>query len=195
MPIKPFLQKSAFLILYCTCLLLSPCIRAKTALADDIIWLNIETKHTIICYQSLKDLTKFNNKVDYSPDAGSLRWIFTGSDGNPFTERIKNKVDILYERVKEILGMYKGMEKVFIHVFRDQGQLHTAYYDIYGRETRLRAWYIFERNTIYINVNDLHEGILAHEMAHAIIDNYLTVRPPTASAEILARYVDEHLVQ
>jgi hypothetical protein len=40
---------------------------------------------------------------------------------------------------------------------------------------------------------DLHEGMLAHEMAHCIIDYFLLVRPPVASAEILARYVDEHL--
>jgi hypothetical protein len=39
----------------------------------------------------------------------------------------------------------------------------------------------------------MHEGILAHEMAHAIIDQFLTVRPPSATAEILARYVDGHL--
>jgi len=58
---------------------------------------------------------------------------------------------------------------------------------------RVRAWYIYERNTIYLNVRDVNEGIVAHEMAHAIIDHYLLVRPPRATAEILARYVDEHL--
>jgi hypothetical protein len=32
-------------------------------------------------------------------------------------------------------------------------------------------------------------------MAHSIIDNYLLVRPPKATAEILARYVDSHLIE
>ena len=36
-------------------------------------------------------------------------------------------------------------------------------------------------------------GILAHEIAHAMIDNYLSVRPPKTTSEILARYVDENL--
>jgi len=35
--------------------------------------------------------------------------------------------------------------------------------------------------------------MLAHEIAHAIVDNYLSVRPPRATAEILARYVGKHL--
>jgi hypothetical protein len=39
----------------------------------------------------------------------------------------------------------------------------------------------------------MYEGILAHEIAHSIIDNYLLILPPKATAEILARYVDEHL--
>ena len=55
------------------------------------------------------------------------------------------------------------------------------------------AWYLYQYHSIYINLEDLHEGILAHEMAHSIIDHYLIIRPPGATAEILARYVDSHL--
>ena len=72
-------------------------------------------------------------------------------------------------------------------------RLHEAYYTITGRDCCIRAWYIYESNTIYINADDVHEGILAHEMAHSIIDHYFSVRPPRATAEILARYVDKHL--
>ncbi len=46
---------------------------------------------------------------------------------------------------------------------------------------------------IFINADDIHEGMLTHEMTHHIIDHFLTVRPPRASAEILAVYVDAHL--
>ena len=44
-----------------------------------------------------------------------------------------------------------------------------------------------------MNAEDVHEGMLAHEIAHSIIDHYLLVRPPRATAEILSRYVDAHL--
>ena len=37
--------------------------------------------------------------------------------------------------------------------------------------------------------------MLAHEMAHAIIDNFMKLRLPRATAEILARYVDAHLLE
>jgi hypothetical protein len=64
---------------------------------------------------------------------------------------------------------------------------------IFKRRGSARAWYVYEYNTIYINVRDVNEGMLAHELAHSIIDHYLSVRPPRASAEILATYVDKSL--
>jgi hypothetical protein len=87
------------------------------------------------------------------------------------------------------------LKKVTVNVYHNKKQLHAAYWRIYKKPCKLRAWYIYEYNTIYINVGDLHEGMLAHEMAHSIIDHYLTVRPPGATAEILARYVDSHLFE
>jgi Zn-dependent peptidase ImmA (M78 family) len=110
-------------------------------------------------------------------------------------DKLKKKVDALYERVQEILDMRKRIKKVTINIFQNKKQLRAAYQEIYKKPCKLRCWYIYEYNAIYINANDLHEGMLAHEMAHSIIDHYLTVRPPRATAEILARYVDSHLFE
>jgi len=89
------------------------------------------------------------------------------------------------------------IKKVVINIFPNKKRFHEVQNKVAGEKSRIRArvraWYIYEQNTIYINNDDVHEGILAHEMAHAIIDHYLTVRPPKATAEILARYVDKHL--
>ena len=84
-------------------------------------------------------------------------------------------------------------KKVNINIYSNKKGLHRAYFDITRRQCNIRSWYIYERNTIFVNVKDVNEGMLAHEMAHAIIDHYLIVRPPNATAEILARYVDDHL--
>ena len=89
--------------------------------------------------------------------------------------------------------MRKKMKKVTINIYHNKNQLHEAYQEIYLSPCRVRAWYEYRFNTVYINVGDVHEGMLAHEMAHSIIDHYLLVRPPAATAEILARYVDSHL--
>lgn len=162
--------------------------------ADDTPWQNLETKHTIIDYQSPEDLKTFNKKVVYYSAQRSLKSLFSPSGSNSLTDRLKKKVDALYERVQEILDMRERMNKVIINISHDKKQLNAAFYRIFKKKCSVRAWYIYEFNTIYINADDLNEGILAHEMAHAIIDHYFAVRPPEATAEILARYVDKHLL-
>lgn len=178
----------------CLCLfLLSAADVVRADLPDDAQWQLLETKHVKIHYHDQKDLEQFNNKIDYSPVSMGLQGLFSKPDSDDPTEKIKQKVDAVYERVQEILDMRKSMDKININIYRDKEELHAAYYEIFQESSQLRAWYIYESNTIYINAADMHEGILAHEMAHAIIDHFLSVRPPSATAEILARYVDGHL--
>lgn len=158
------------------------------------LWRRIETRHTVIQYESLKDIKKFDGKIDYSPGDWSVKSLFSAADPKNPMGSIIRKMDALHERVQEILDMRGRMKKVVINLYNGKRRLHEAYHRLTGTKCRIRAWYIYESNTIFINVDDVHEGILAHEMAHAIVDHYFSVRPPRATAEILARYVDKHLI-
>jgi hypothetical protein len=167
-----------------------------TAFADLSIntsWHILDTKYTAIHYHSIKDLKKFNNNIDFSYSTMGLKWLFKNKSPNDIENEIKQKVDALYEKVQEILDMRKSMEKVTIYVSYDKQELRSLYQKIYKAPCHLRAWYVYESNTVYVNADDIHEGILAHEIAHSVIDNYLLICPPKATAEILARYVDDHL--
>lgn len=156
-------------------------------------WQRIETKHTIIQYETLEDLKDFDSNIAYSPEGFSFRNLFSAGDPDDPAGSLAKKLDSLYERVQQILDMRGMLKKVRINIYSSKRKLHEAYLSITGQECRIRAWYMFEVNTIYINKNDVHEGIIAHEMAHSIIDHYFSVRPPSATAEILATYVDQHL--
>jgi hypothetical protein len=166
---------------------------AKTKLSPKPFWKRIETKHTIIQYETIDDLKQFDGKIDYSKGRFTLKGLFSGADPNDPGGSIKRKVDLLFERVQEILDMRKKTNKVIMNLYPNKKRLHEAYFAITHTECRIRAWYIYESNTIYINKDDVHAGMLAHEMAHSIIDHYFSARPPRATAEILARYVDRHL--
>ena len=184
------------ILLYHICLwlfLLSAVDVVFADLSNNNHWQTLETKHTIIRYHAKKDLEKFNSMIDYSPASMGLKGLFSKQDSDDLSDKIKKKVDAVYERVQEILDMRKLTDKVKVDIYHDKKELHAAYYEVFQKKSQLRAWYIYKSNTIYINANDMHEGILAHEMAHAIIDQFLSVRPPPATAEILARYVDGHL--
>ncbi len=156
-------------------------------------WHILDTKYTSIHYHSIKDLNKFNNNVEFSYSTMGLKWLFKKKSPKDTENEIKQKVDAIYEKVQEILDMRKSMTKVAIYVSHDKQELRSLYRKIYKRPCHFRAWYVYDSNTIYVNADDVHEGILAHEIAHSIIDNYLLIFPPKATAEILARYVDDHL--
>ncbi|MGB5618765.1 MAG: hypothetical protein WBM78_18115 [Desulfobacterales bacterium] len=156
-------------------------------------WQSLETKYTAIHYHTVSDLYKFDRMIAYSPG----QWVFPNPFRKPESkdrlQKIGQKIDTLYERVQEILDMRKWFKKVSINLYADKKELAAAYVELYRQPCQIRAWYAYEFNTIYVNVDDTHEEILAHEMAHAIIDHYLLVRPPAAAAEILARYVHTHI--
>ncbi len=193
MHVKVTLKRNLFAPILLCIYFLFLCSTARAESPEDITWKSLETKYTIIHYQNEKELDKFHVRIDYGPKSGGLKRLFSSSAPDNLEEIVGKKVDILFKRVQKILGMRKKMDKVTVNVYQDKNQLHKAFTKIYSTECHLRAWYRYKNNTVYVNVRDLHEGMLAHELAHAIIDHYLLVRPPRATAEILARYVDSHL--
>jgi hypothetical protein len=193
MLIRYLSKKNLFIIINLSLFFFISYAAAEKDSTEEIAWQNIETKYTIIRYQSTNDLKKFDYKVKYDPEHSGLKGLFSSSGPDNLKDRVMTKVDVLFERVQKILDMRKKMEKVTINIYENKDQLKGAFFRIYKRQCRIRAWYRYKNNTVYINVKDLHEGMLAHELAHAIIDHYLLIRPPRATAEILARYVDSHL--
>ena len=56
------------------------------------------------------------------------------------------------------------------------------------------AFYWKSTDTIYLQTEKLSAGIVAHELAHAVIDHYFVIRPPVKISEILCQYVQKRVV-
>lgn len=170
-------------------------------------WETLKAKYLTVTYENIEDLNLFNEKIDFFADANSFSSFLSFLSANQpsgtklrgtkiertaLENKVIQKMDALVEKVQLILDMRKPIT-VIVKLYPDKTALQAAYFNIYKKKREFRAWYIFEYNTIYLNVQDLFAEMLAHEIAHAIVDNYLSVRPPRATAEILARYVGKHL--
>jgi len=129
----------------------------------------LKTRYTSLHYGEDKVLSDF-------------AWRISGQRLNPHADGsvIGNAVDRIAERVQALLDMFPDQFRVdiFIHPAYEEG--HTASYSHPQKEIRVYA----DRVT---------DGILAHEIAHAVINAYFTVSPPEKVQEILAQYVDQHL--
>jgi hypothetical protein len=159
-------------------------------------WKILDTKYSALYYLDIEDLKAFDRKIDFHSNPDSFSNYTSDSSGPEpgFKIKLASKVDALFERVQLILDMRKPLKtKIKVKIYPNKALLHDAYFRIYKRKKQVRAWYIFKHNTIYVNARDIFSGMLAHEIAHGIIDNFLTIKPPMATAEILARYVDKHL--
>lgn len=154
----------------------------------------LKTKHTRLTFSSRADVQKFDDSIQYAANS-SLSELFSSKDQRSLERDLVRKVDLIFEKVQLILDMRKPMRQVRVRIFSNENELHKAYKKIYGRKATVRGWYVYDFNTVFLNAQDVHEGMLAHELGHAIIDHYLEVRPPRATAEILARYVDKNLYE
>lgn len=193
MPVRYHFKRNLLVFPLLCLLFFSLCRAVSGEAADDIAWQTLETKHTIIHYQSREDLEKFDKKIKFGPSQWGVREIYSDPESDDFENRLKTKMDALYVRVQKILDMRKKMKKVTINIYRDREQMNEAHYRLFKKKAKFRSWYVYEKNTVYIGLNDMFAGMLAHEIGHSIIDHYLLVRPPSITAEILARYVDKHL--
>ncbi len=161
---------------------------SKTIINSGVKWQTANGQNAVILYQDTEDLVNFNSKIKYPAQSAKQPDILKAP-----ARAVTEKVDVLFERAQDLLGMHGFVNQIKIRLYKDRGQLEKAYYDIYKAKNNVRAWYTHKELTVYIQLEDLHEGMLAHELAHAVIDHFLMVPPPPETAEILARYVDRKL--
>ncbi|MBI9086342.1 MAG: hypothetical protein JEZ11_22265 [Desulfobacterales bacterium] len=197
-PRLPPLIRLFMLILAVAVAMLWQCVpeaEAQAGPAGQGEWQRLPTRRTVIHYRSFQDLIRFNEKISYFPGDLAIKSLTAPKDAKGIQGVLKQKVDALFDRAQEILDMRKRIPRVNIYVYSSTDSLRAAYRELFGGECQLRAWYLFETKTVYLDATDTHEGIVAHEMGHHIIDHFFKARPPSATAEILARYIDANLLK
>lgn len=111
----------------------------------------------------------------------------------PIESRILSRLESILLRVEEILAMYPENMEIKIRIYRDREELSQQYSQMFGSVERYKSFYVHPMNTIFTSMTDVTDSEMSHEMAHAVIDNYFRVVPPSKTTELLATYVDSHL--
>lgn len=108
-------------------------------------------------------------------------------------QRILARLESILLRVEQVLGMDVPSLRLKIKVYMTRDALSVECMRMYGTSERYRSFYVRALETIYTSMQDVTDSQIAHEMAHAVIDDYFKVIPPERTAEFLATYVDSHL--
>jgi hypothetical protein len=103
------------------------------------------------------------------------------------------RLDSLFGRAREILDMYPEMPKIKIKIFKDEDRLYKEYRKLTGNSGWTKAFYVHFYRTIFTSEDTITDSVMAHEMAHAIIDCYYKSIPSPQVSEALASYIDMHV--
>ncbi len=150
---------------------------------------SIGTKYATICYSNEKDSRQFTKSL------GKWSGLFIDS-WEKYPADSWRRVDSLVERVIILLNVFPLDLHFNIHIYQNQKDVEAAYTrlstsGVFGKIPV--AFYSHKSRTIHVSVEKMSAGILAHEIAHAVINSYFTEPLPESMQEILAQYVEKQL--
>ncbi|MBI5885672.1 MAG: hypothetical protein HZB85_03715 [Deltaproteobacteria bacterium] len=155
------------------------------ALASDAPQKTLETRYADLYYRDDETLRSFGRQI------GAIS--FFSRDGARTAELVAAQLEDIVSRVRRRLDMYPEGPRFNIRVYPTYLEIQAVYmtYDMNARAPI--AFYAHAARSIYVSVADVTDGVLAHEIAHAVISIYFVTPPPARMQEILAQYVDRHL--
>lgn len=129
-----------------------------------------KTKYSTIYYSQDQDLNDFLWRI------GGMRFEFSSD-----TSLAQNRIDRIVERVQAILDMWPKNFNIDVYLCRGDLLPHKV------------AYYEHKTKSIHASIDNVSDGVFAHEVAHAVISRYFSSPPPSKAQEILTQYVDKYL--
>jgi hypothetical protein len=147
----------------------------------------IKSRYATLIYKDEKQLLEFNKKA--------LKNISYRGESVIFADEVTGKLDILIEEVILILVQSRPAQelKFKIMLLPSDADIQKIYSERYGKGDDYIAFYSPKDNTIFISADDLRPGVLAHELAHVIINSYFYNAPTKMIHEALAQFVEKHI--
>ena len=145
-----------------------------------------ETRYAAISYAEAKDLYTFTRNI-----GSGMSFLWESPEHNPLLA--KTQVDKIVETICSLLDMYPPTLRFGITLYRTQAEVSAEYWSLGMTGAAPIAFYAHRTRNIAVAVNSITNGILAHEIAHAVISAYFVTPPPPRMQEILAQYMDKHL--
>lgn len=149
----------------------------------------IRTRYATLVYSSQAFLRQFDDQVFLS----SLPCPPSHGPALTAAEEVGCKLDAIVDRVETILDIFPRGLNFTIVLLPGSKDVQNVYMGKYGRSSDYIAFYSPRDNTVYVSVNDVRIGVMAHELTHVIIDKYFSQAPPAVIQELVARYVDSQI--
>ncbi len=169
------------------------------ALAQEIF----QTDRVIIYWALPSELFLMEKRLNFCPASQYFQknYAASGVSPDPALHRLAAKVEGIMGRVSHLLNIRpKPSPKLRIFLLKDGREVRDRHLlfqparrgPLLGYNS-LEAFYQPETHSLFLSLADLHEGILAHEMAHFLLCTGPAVPPPAGVQERWAQYAETHL--
>lgn len=155
-----------------------------TAIAGDL-----KSKYATIVYKNDAQLRSFNQELNI----GKLSY-YIKDTAETVHDEIILKIDAIISRVQKILDMRPEDLHFIVLLLDTKKEVLESYKKMYGNESGYIAFYSVGKNTVYVSIENTELKIIAHEIGHAIIENYFEVSPPRKIHEVLAQFAESHIL-
>ncbi len=149
----------------------------------------IQTRYVTITYWDVKALRKFNNKLYM----GNLKYLLKGKKSDTIDDEVKNKIDLIVEKVETVLDMYPPTLRFNIVIHGSTRGVQASYQRLYNRTVNYIAFYSPGENTVFYSADHAKLRVVSHEIGHVIAENYFAISPPPKIHEVLAQYAEAHI--
>jgi hypothetical protein len=149
----------------------------------------LESRYATIIYDNDDLLREFNKGVRLR----GLSYLMGNRTNLTVADEVRNKVDIIAERVQLVLEMYVKTLKFKIVLLSSAREVRRVYRSKYGKDADFISFFAPGEKAIYISTDDVDLRIFGHEVGHAVIDQYFRVSPSVKIHEMLAKYAETHL--
>jgi hypothetical protein len=159
------------------------------SVGKDASWRELKTGYFDLYVEDGVDL----NAVDRNL---RKRLFFAGlqaGGGSGKESSIARRLDAICGRAMGILDMHPKMARRGIKIFKSNEDLNMAYVTLTGRTGGVRAFYSHDCGVIFTSQYEITDSVMAHEIAHAIVDSHYKGVPQPKVGEMLASYVDMHI--
>ena len=149
-----------------------------------------KSRYATLHYDGKKVLREFNDKLIMGR---KLTAMMRKKNVDTVEDEVLAKVDLIVEKTQVVLDMFPENIHITLHLLPDADDVADMYEQKYGKRQKNIAYYSLSEKTIYISADDTNLRVIAHEMGHAVVDQYFEVRPPYKIHELMAQFAEKHI--
>ena len=151
--------------------------------------LELETRYATIQYPDIGTLRKFNKRLNM----GSLGYLLSGRQNETIEDEVRNKIDVIVEKVEAVLDMFPDKMKFKIVVCESTKCVQEEFKRIYGVKVDYIAFFSPVEGSVFYSGKNVTLRVVSHEIGHVVAEKYFIVSPPVKIHEVLAQYAEMHI--